>query len=297
MTMTTSRTIDRSVDGIRAELAQIAGLSAAHARTMPPEFYTSPNFLKLEQDHLLRRQWMCVGHVGEVPKPGDYFTTELLDEPLLVVRDATALTASITGGSIGLGEDIFTLDAPLDDATTASVFTQELRFSGEGDNLAWVVGGFYSTMDRDYAQSLLVAGFEDATGIPTAGDFGAAKDVLFFSGLEYEFEQFALFGEAALDVSDQLSLTAGLRFCDFTETRIEPQVLSEVVKSVQSGLLSWESFVGILSSSALLPDGVTADEEARRLLSGIPGGLAAPGGDLAGEDDEPLDLPDEGDAD
>lgn len=75
---------------------------------------------------------------------------------------------------------------------------------------------------------------------------------------------------------------------DFTETRIDPQVLSEVVKSVQSGLLSWESFVGILASSALLPDGVTADEEARRLLAGIPGGLAAPGGDLEGADEAPV---------
>jgi hypothetical protein len=83
---------------------------------------------------------------------------------------------------------------------------------------------------------------------------------------------------------------------DFTETRIDPQVLSEVVKSVQSGLLSWESFVGILASSALLPDGVTADEEARRLLSGIPGGLAAPGGDMMGaeeEEPEPADATEE----
>lgn len=80
---------------------------------------------------------------------------------------------------------------------------------------------------------------------------------------------------------------------DFTETRIDPQVLSEVVKSVQSGLLSWESFVGILASSALLPDGVTADEEARRLLSGIPGGLAAPGGDMMLDDPEPEPEPTE----
>ena len=84
-----------------------------------------------------------------------------------------------------------------------------------------MAGGFYSKIDRDYAQSLFVGGFEDATGIPTEGDFGASKDILFFSGLEYEFKQFALFGEGTLDLSDQFSLTAGIRYYDFTEDRIQ----------------------------------------------------------------------------
>jgi len=74
------------VDRLRGELAQLARLDAGAARTMPPEFYTSPDFLAFESDNLLRRQWMCLGHAGEIPKPGDYFTTELLGEPLLVVR-------------------------------------------------------------------------------------------------------------------------------------------------------------------------------------------------------------------
>jgi hypothetical protein len=56
-------------------------------------------------------------------------------------------------------------------------------------------GGFYSHGDRDYGQNLLVAGFQDLTGIPTVG-LRAPKDVLFFSDLGYKLNQFALFGEA-----------------------------------------------------------------------------------------------------
>ena len=140
---------------------------------------------------------------------------------VLVVRDATALTASITGGSLGFGEDIFTIDAPLDDATTAKVFTQELRLSGSGGDYAWVVGGFYSDIQRDYGQSLLVGGFEASTGISTPGDFGAGTDILFFSDLQYDFQQFAGFGEATYDVNDQFSLTGGLRVYDFDEDRVQ----------------------------------------------------------------------------
>jgi iron complex outermembrane receptor protein len=147
--------------------------------------------------------------------------TSYTDRDVLVVRDATALTASITGGSIGLPESAYTLDAPLDDATTAKVWTQELRLGGKRDRLDWLTGLFYTTMDRDYGQNLLVSGFESLTGIPTQGNFGAPRDVLYFSDLSYTMDQFALFGEATWAVSDRLDLTGGLRYYDFQEDRVQ----------------------------------------------------------------------------
>jgi iron complex outermembrane receptor protein len=147
--------------------------------------------------------------------------TSYTDRDILVVRDATALTASITGGSIGLPQNVYTLDAPLDDATTAKLWTQELRLAGQQDRLHWLTGVFYSTMDRDYGQSLLVSGFQSLTGIPTAGKFGAARDVLYFSDLSYAMDQLALFGEGTWSATDRLDLTGGLRYYDFREDRIQ----------------------------------------------------------------------------
>jgi iron complex outermembrane receptor protein len=144
--------------------------------------------------------------------------TSFTDRDVLVVRDAGALTSSITGGSIGLPERIYTLDAPLDDATKAKVFTQELRFTGGREGLQWVAGGFYANTKRDYGQSLLVSGFERLSGIPTRG-LRAGTDILFFSDLHYELDQFALFGEATFDVNDRVSLTAGLRYYNFSEDK------------------------------------------------------------------------------
>jgi iron complex outermembrane receptor protein len=137
---------------------------------------------------------------------------------VLVVRDATALTASITGGSIGLPETVYALDAPLSDATNAKVWTQEVRLFGGRDRFPWVAGGFYSHTDRDYDQNLLVSGFEDRSGIPTQG-LRAPKDVLFFSDLGYNLDQFALFGEGTLSLTEKFKLTAGLRYYHFTEDK------------------------------------------------------------------------------
>jgi len=143
--------------------------------------------------------------------------TSYTNRDVLVVRDAGALTSSITGGSIGLPANVYTLDAPLDDATEASVWTEELRLSGSSEKFQWVLGGFFSDTRRDYGQDLLVAGFQDLTGIPTQG-LRAPKDVLFFSDLGYDLTQFAMFGEGTYSTGD-FDLTAGLRYYNFSEDK------------------------------------------------------------------------------
>jgi len=144
--------------------------------------------------------------------------TSYIDRDILVVRDAGALTSSITGGSIGLPEAVYTLDSPLDDATQVTQWTQELRLAGGDERLTWLVGAFYTEIERDYAQNLLVSGFEDLSGIPTAG-LRAPKDSLFWSELSYDFSQFAIFGEGTWSATDRLDVTLGARYYDFEESR------------------------------------------------------------------------------
>ena len=71
---------------LRARLYKLSALPDDLAHSMPASFYTDADWLTGEED-MLRRQWMCIGHVGEVKAPGDFFTTELLGEQLLVTRD------------------------------------------------------------------------------------------------------------------------------------------------------------------------------------------------------------------
>lgn len=141
------------------------------------------------------------------------------DRDVLVVRDATALTGSITGGSIGLPEAVYTLNAPLNDKTDVKSFTQEVRLANSGDGpFAWVIGAFYSHVDRDYSQILDVRGFETLTDIPTAGP-AAPRDALYYSVVPYKQKQFALFGEGTWSVTDRFDVTAGLRWADYKESR------------------------------------------------------------------------------
>ncbi len=145
--------------------------------------------------------------------------TSYTDRDVLVTRDATQLTGSITGGTIGLPDAVTDISSPLFDATHAQVWTEEARFASNSDGpFQWVVGGFYSKITRKYGQTLDVPGFTALSGIPSAGAV-APEDVLFFSNIPYNFRQVALFGEASYDLTERLNVTGGVRWYDFEETR------------------------------------------------------------------------------
>jgi phenylpropionate dioxygenase-like ring-hydroxylating dioxygenase large terminal subunit len=58
----------------------------ACAWTLPSTLYTDSSVLAAEKDRIFSRSWQVAGHSHQVAKPGDYFTTELVGEPLVFVR-------------------------------------------------------------------------------------------------------------------------------------------------------------------------------------------------------------------
>jgi choline monooxygenase len=60
----------------------------ARSWTLPASLYTNATVFETEKKKIFSRSWQVVGHHDQVANPGDYFTTELSGEPLLVVRGA-----------------------------------------------------------------------------------------------------------------------------------------------------------------------------------------------------------------
>jgi choline monooxygenase len=87
---------DSEVQRLRAELAALRHVPRDQARALPAAFYTSREYLQFERDALFRTQWICLGHVGAIPNVGDYFTAELVDEQLLIVRDTAAAVSVLS---------------------------------------------------------------------------------------------------------------------------------------------------------------------------------------------------------
>lgn len=55
--------------------------------TLPSYFYTDEEVLALEMEKIFKQQWICIGRADEVPAAGDYITTHVVNEPLILLRD------------------------------------------------------------------------------------------------------------------------------------------------------------------------------------------------------------------
>ena len=62
-------------------------LDISRADTLPPVCYNDPEFFEFEKDAIFYRDWLCVGRVGWLKDPGDYYTTSCINEPILVLKD------------------------------------------------------------------------------------------------------------------------------------------------------------------------------------------------------------------
>ena len=67
-------------------LKQSETLDYDQAWSMPKSYYTDPEVLALEREHLFGKEWICIGRSQEVSKPGDFMTFQLCDEPLVAIR-------------------------------------------------------------------------------------------------------------------------------------------------------------------------------------------------------------------
>ena len=59
----------------------------ARAWTLPARCYFDPEVYRREQERIFRRTWQVVGHRDQLAHPGDYITSEIAGEPLLLVRN------------------------------------------------------------------------------------------------------------------------------------------------------------------------------------------------------------------
>jgi phenylpropionate dioxygenase-like ring-hydroxylating dioxygenase large terminal subunit len=50
------------------------------------DVYCDPEIFGLEMKHLFANTWVFVGHDSQAPKPGDYFSTEIGRQPIIMVR-------------------------------------------------------------------------------------------------------------------------------------------------------------------------------------------------------------------
>ena len=64
-------------------------LASAAAKSLPQEYFVSPEVFAQEQTRIFSKQWLLVGHQSQVAKAGDYIVQRVNGESLIVIRDKT----------------------------------------------------------------------------------------------------------------------------------------------------------------------------------------------------------------
>ena len=56
------------------------------AETLPPACYIDADFYEFEKEAVFNHEWLCVGRESWAAEAGDYFTTSIIGEPIVVAR-------------------------------------------------------------------------------------------------------------------------------------------------------------------------------------------------------------------
>ncbi|MBM3559884.1 MAG: aromatic ring-hydroxylating dioxygenase subunit alpha [Alphaproteobacteria bacterium] len=71
----------------RATLGPTLVEERVRARHLPGWIYTAEEVFAREAERIFLRQWLVVGRVEELERPGDYLTIDVVGEPVVVARD------------------------------------------------------------------------------------------------------------------------------------------------------------------------------------------------------------------
>lgn len=66
------------------------------AETLPPACYTDAAFYDFEKEAVFNHEWLCLGREEQVKASGDYFTTTIIGEPLVIVRDRNGTVRALS---------------------------------------------------------------------------------------------------------------------------------------------------------------------------------------------------------
>jgi phenylpropionate dioxygenase-like ring-hydroxylating dioxygenase large terminal subunit len=71
-------------------------LDVNEAQMLPPEIYVAEEFFEFEKEALFNHEWLCVARETWIPNPGDFYCSEVIGEPLAVVRAETGAIKALS---------------------------------------------------------------------------------------------------------------------------------------------------------------------------------------------------------
>src|SRR5262249_60979456 len=77
----------RTPMAMKSRFDDVAGLVDTERGFISREIFVDPDLYKEELDKVFTRAWLFIGHESLIPNPGDFYTTRMGEESVILVRD------------------------------------------------------------------------------------------------------------------------------------------------------------------------------------------------------------------
>ena len=85
----------KSLEELLDDFAAYDDMPETSCFSLPPDAYLSSDLNSLEVRAIFERSWLCVGREEYAPGPGDYYTMDVMGEPVVIVRGTDGIIRAL----------------------------------------------------------------------------------------------------------------------------------------------------------------------------------------------------------